>query len=65
MDRYAKLMLTIIAVALVWISVKDFTFISDAMASSGIVEVKIVDFDVSKYRPFPVLVQGEVKCTGD
>jgi len=49
--------------SLVWLGLKDTNVISSAIASSGIVEVKIVDFDISKYRPFPVLVQGAVKCS--
>jgi len=64
MDRYTKGVLTVIAMSLVWLGLKDTNVISSAIASSGIVEVKIVDFDVSKFRPFPVLVQGEVKCIG-
>lgn len=45
MDRYTKLVLTIIAVALVWIGIKDIGIVENAMAATGIVEVKVVDID--------------------
>jgi hypothetical protein len=64
MDRYTKTLFTIIAVALVWIALKDTAVISNAMASTGVLEVKIVEMNLSRYRPLPVRVQGEIKCTG-
>lgn len=62
MDRYGKFMLTLIAFSLVWIGIKDFSFISNAMAASGIIEVKVVEIDFNRYRPVPVEVKGEITC---
>ena len=64
MDRYSKTVLTLIAIALLWISIRDVNVISDALASSGVIEVKVVDFNLSQYRPLPVEVQGEINCKG-
>ena len=62
MDRYSKTVLTIIALALVWIGVKDFSPVSDAMAANGIVAVKIVEMDLNRYKPIPVKVEGKLLC---
>lgn len=45
MDRYTKTVLTIIAIALVWVGIKDIGVVENAMASSGMVDVKVVDID--------------------
>jgi hypothetical protein len=63
MDRYTKTLLTIIAVSLMLIVLKDTPVISNAVASSGVIEVKIVNSNLTQYRPLPVRVQGEIKCT--
>jgi hypothetical protein len=65
MDRYTKTLLTIIAVSLMWIAFKDSQIISNAMASSGTVEVKIVGMDVSRYQALPVKIEGKIHCEGD
>ena len=62
MDRHTKLLLTIIAAALVWIGVKDIAIVSDALAASGVIEVRVVEIDFSRYRPVPVQVKGEIRC---
>lgn len=62
MDRYTRTLLTIIAVALVWIAVKDTAVISSANASTGVIEVRIVDMNLSRYRPLPVQLHGEIRC---
>lgn len=62
MDRYTKTVLTIIAVSLVWIALKDTGIIDDAVASSGVVEVRVVDFNIPRWNPLPVRVEGAIKC---
>lgn len=62
MDRYTKTVLTIIAVSLVWIALKDTGIIDDAVASSGVVEVRVVDFNIPRWNPLPVRVEGVIKC---
>ena len=62
MDRYTKTVLTIIAASLVWIALKDTGIIDDAVASSGVVEVKVVDMNWTRYKPLPVRVEGKIKC---
>ena len=62
MDRYLKTVLTVIAIALVWLGIKDFSIINDAMASSGVVEVRVVEMRLNQYQPIPVEIQGEVAC---
>lgn len=61
MDRYSKTLLTIIAIALVWIGIKDTGIIADAQAASA-VEVKVVDMNWTRYSPLPVRVEGKIKC---
>jgi len=62
MDRYTKTLLTIITAALVWLGVKDFAIVEEAMASAGVVEVKVVDIEFKSWKPVPVEVQGEIRC---
>lgn len=62
MDRYTKTLLTVIAISLVWIALKDTGIISDAKASSGVVEVKVVDMNWTRYSPLPVRVEGKLEC---
>ena len=64
MDRYSKVVLTVIAIALVWIALKDTQIVGDAVASSGVVEVKVVDMNWTRYKPLPVRVEGKIKCDG-
>ncbi len=64
MDRYSKTVLTVIAIALVWIAFNDSGIIDDAVASSGVVEVKVVDMNWTRYSPLPVRVEGKIKCDG-
>ena len=61
MDRYSKTLLTIIAIALVWIGIKDTGIIADAQAAS-VVEVKVVDMNWTRYSPLPVRIEGEGRC---
>ena len=65
MDRYKKVVLTIIAIALVWLGVKDFGIVEDAMASNGVVEVKVVSMKFNQYAPIPVEVKGKIVCESD
>jgi len=62
MDRYSKTVLTIIAVSLICIAFKDTNLISNALASTGVVEVKVVSMNLPIYKPIPVRVQGEIRC---
>ena len=62
MDRFTKFLLTIIATSLVWIALKDTQIIADAVASSGVIEVKVVDMNWTRYKPLPVKVEGKIKC---
>lgn len=62
MDRYTKTVLTIIAVSLTWIALNDTGIIDDAVASSGVVEVRVVDMNWTRYSPLPVRVEGKIKC---
>lgn len=62
MDRYLKTVLTIIAIALVWLGIKDIALINDAMASAGALEVKVVSMNLNQYQPIPVEIKGEVRC---
>lgn len=64
MDGYTKTMLTIIAISLVWIGMKDTQLISNAVASSGVVEVKVVDMNWTRYKPLPVRIEGKIRCDG-
>ena len=43
-DSYSKTVLTVIAVMLVWHGIKDFSIVENAMASTGVVGVKVVHF---------------------
>ena len=61
-DRYTKTVLTIIAISLVWIATRDIPVVSNAMASTGLVEVKVVGLEIPSYRPIPVKVQGKIEC---
>ena len=45
MDRYSRTLLTVIAIALIWLGTKDLSIISDAMAASGVIEVKVIEID--------------------
>jgi len=60
MDRYTKALLTLITICLLWISLKDIAFISEAMASSGVIDIRIVD--ISSYHSLPVKAEGELTC---
>jgi len=62
MDRYSKTVLTIIAIALLWNVVKDLSIVENAMASTGVVEVKIVSMNLNQYQPIPVQVLGKIDC---
>lgn len=62
MDRYAKFILTIIAISLVFIAMRDVPVISEAMASTGVIEVKVVSLEIPSYRPIPVKVEGKIEC---
>lgn len=62
MDRYTKTVSTIIAIALVWLSIKDFSIVEEAEAASGVVEVRVVEMRLNQYQPIPVKIQGDVAC---
>lgn len=62
MDRYSKTVLTVIAFALIWLGIKDVALINDAVAATGVVEVKVVDMNWTRYSPLPVRVEGKIKC---
>lgn len=61
-DRYSKLLLTVIAASLLWLGIKDFSIVEDVMAATGVVEVKIVSMNLPSYQPIPVEIRGKVDC---
>lgn len=62
MDRYTKVVLTVIAFSLLWTSIQAGAFISTAAAAYGASQIEIADVSVSRTRPLPVYVTGELKC---
>ena len=62
MDKYTRFILTIIAMSLVWISIHVGAFMSTAAAAYGATQIEIADVSVSRARPLPVYVTGELKC---
>jgi len=42
--------------------VKDLSIVENAMASTGVVEVKVVSMNLNQYQPIPVEIKGEVVC---
>jgi hypothetical protein len=62
MDRYSKTVLTVIAVTLLWIAIKELPVIADARASPGAMKVHVVDMNWSRYKPLPVKIEGKVEC---
>lgn len=62
MDRYTKSVLTVIAIALMWNVAEDLSSVENAMASSGVVEVKVVEMRLNQYQPIPVEIKGNVMC---
>lgn len=64
MDRYTKVILTVIAFSLLWISIQAGAFISTAVAAYGATQIEIADVSVSRAHALPVYVTGELKCKG-
>ena len=62
MDRYTKVILTVIAFSLLWISIQAGAFIRTAVAAYGATQIEIADVSVSRTRPLPVYVTGELNC---
>ena len=62
MDRYTRFVLTVIAAALVWIGVRVGAPIADSHAGYQDTKVEIADISVSRHRPLPVEVSGELVC---
>ena len=62
MDKYTKVMLTVIAVSLLWLSLQLGSIVPNAFAASDTVRVEIVDVSVSSHRNLPVEVTGVVVC---
>jgi len=63
-DRYTKVVLTVIAVCLVWISVRDVRFVATAQAGvvdqNQVVKVQIVSIDEAstmRWEPLPVAIR--------
>ena len=61
MDKYTKVILTIIAVSLLWISIQAGAFISNVMAFDQ-TQIEIADVSVARTHALPVYVTGELKC---
>lgn len=61
MDRYTKVILTVIAISLAWIGLNVGSPISDAIALMT-QPIEITSVNVSKSTPLPVYVTGELKC---
>lgn len=62
MDRYAKFILTVIAVSLLWISFHVGHLIPNAIASNADSRIEIVDISVNPHRALPVVVSGVLTC---
>jgi len=62
MDKYTKAVLTVIAGSLLWISIQAGGFFSNAVAAYGATQIEISDVSVSRTRPLPVHVTGELTC---
>ena len=62
MDQYTKVILTLIAFSLLWISIQAGAFISNATAAYGATQIEIADVSVARHRALPVYVTGELKC---
>lgn len=62
MDKYTKVMLTVIAVSLLWLSLQLGSLVPNAFAASDTVRVEIVDVSVARHRNLPVEVSGEIAC---
>ena len=62
MDKYTKVILTVIAGSLVWISLNLGAVISTGYASIADTKIEIADVSVARHRAFPVHVTGEVEC---
>lgn len=63
MDRYTKTVLTVIAVTLFWIAVRAGELLPVAVAAGADTRIAIADVSVSRNRPLPVVVSGELKCS--
>ena len=61
MDRYTKAVLTVIALSMLWISIRLASPIPNAYALDT-ARVDIADISVSKHRALPVHVTGELTC---
>ena len=62
MDRYAKFILTVIAVSLLWISLHVGDLVPNAYAAYMDARIEITDVSVSRHRALPVVVSGELTC---
>ena len=62
MDRYAKFILTVIAISLVWISLHVGDLIPNAIAANSDTRIEITDISVNRHRALPVVVSGELTC---
>lgn len=62
MDKYTRFLMTVIAAALVWISLSIGDFISPAIAAYTDTKIEISDVSVPRHRALPVYVTGELKC---
>jgi hypothetical protein len=56
-DAYTKTMLTIIALCLMWICVRDLPLLSNAQAQSSAQEVKIVGVDIGGEQMLPIALR--------
>lgn len=62
MDRYSKIMLTLIALSLLWLCVNAGALFSNAFAAYADTRIEIADVTVSRTHALPVYVTGELKC---
>lgn len=62
MDRYAKFILTVIAMSLLWISLHVGDLVPNAFAANSATKIVIADVSVSRHRALPVVVSGELTC---
>ena len=62
MDRYTKVILTVIASSLMWISIHLGATVSNGYAGYADMKIEIVDVSVSKHRALPVEIIGQKTC---
>ena len=63
MDRYTKFILTVIAMSLLWISLRVGDLVPNAIAAYADTKIEIVDVSVARHRALPVVITGKISCS--